>query len=224
MVCAEGFLLSHTSEVVEVPDQETVDAFLPEFRPPEDWMLDPGRPRTFSALPEGRDYAAFQHHVEEALDEARGLVEDVAEEFTARFGRRKVGALAIAGNPDAESALITIGTIGESALELLGDDEDLLLVRVHAFRPFPAEALTRALGGVSYVSIVDRAPAFGSLGPLGGDVLGSVDLRHVKAARGFVGGLGGTDVTPSTLRWVLEHTCSAGSARAYGSVTIPEGV
>ena len=31
MVCAEGFLLSHTSEVVDIPEQSTVDAFLPEY-------------------------------------------------------------------------------------------------------------------------------------------------------------------------------------------------
>lgn len=224
MVCSEGFLLSHTAEVVDVPDQQTVDDFLPDFRPPEDWVLDPAIPRTFSALPEGKDYAAFMHHVAEAMDEARGVVEEVAQEFTARFGRRKVGALEISGNPDAESALVTIGTIGESALELLEDGEDVLLVRVHAFRPFPAEALTEALAGASYVSIVDRAATFGSLGPLGADLLGSVDLQHVTAARNFIGGLGGTDVTPETLRWVLAHTRASDAPRAFGPVTIPEGV
>jgi pyruvate ferredoxin oxidoreductase alpha subunit len=135
-----------------------------------------------------------------------------------------VGALDLAGNPDAESALVTIGTIGESALELLEDREDVLLVRVHAFRPFPAEALTRALAHASYVSIVDRAPAFGSLGPLGADLLASVDLRDVKAARNYVGGLGGVDVTPDTLRWVLEHTRASDEPRATAPVTIPEGV
>ena len=84
----------------------------------------------------------------------------------------------MAGNPDADTALVTIGTIGDTALELLEDDDNLLLVRVHAYRPFPAAELAAALGGVSYVSVVDRAPAFGSLGPLGADVL-SLDLRHV---------------------------------------------
>jgi pyruvate/2-oxoacid:ferredoxin oxidoreductase alpha subunit len=224
MVCSEGFILSHTSEVVDVPDQELVDAFLPPFRAPEDWVLDPAVPRTFSALPEGRDYAGFMHHVAEAMDVARPLVEDVAHEFTSHFGRHKAGALEIAGDRGAESALVTIGTIGESALELLEDRDDVLLVRVHAFRPFPAEALSTALAGVSYVSVVDRAAAFGSLGPLGADVLGSVDLRHVKAARNYVGGLGGVDVTPATLRWVVEQTRSNGPPRAFAPVTIPEGV
>jgi pyruvate ferredoxin oxidoreductase alpha subunit len=224
MVCSEGFILSHTSEVVDIPEQETVDAFLPPFHGPEDWLLDPAAPRTFSALPEGRDYAEFMHHVSDAMDRARPLVEEVAEEFTAVFGRHKAGALEIAGNRDAESALVTIGTIGESALELLEDDEDVLLVRVHAFRPFPAEALSAALAGVDYVSVVDRAPAFGSLGPLGADVLGSVDLLHAKAVRNYIGGLGGMDVTPSTLRWVLDRTRASEPPRAFAPVTIPEGV
>jgi pyruvate/2-oxoacid:ferredoxin oxidoreductase alpha subunit len=224
MVCSEGFILSHTAEVVDVPGQEDVDAFLPALRAPDDWVLDPERPRTFSALPEGRDYAGFMHHVAEAMEGAGPLVESAAEEFTALFGRRKVGALDIAGNPDAESALVTIGTIGESALELLDDDDDVLLVRIHAFRPFPAEALTRALAHASYVSIVDRAPAFGSLGPVGADLLGSVDLGHVQAARNYIGGLGGVDVTPDTLRWVLAHTRESEAPRAAAPVTIPEGV
>ena len=103
MVCAEGFLLSHTSEVVDVPEQSAVDAFLPELRPPDDWLLDPERPRTFSALPEpdglrrlpaprrGRDGRG-----------AGASIETVASEFTTHFGRHKAGALEVAGNPDAE--------------------------------------------------------------------------------------------------------------------------
>ncbi len=222
MVCAEGFLLSHTAEVVDIPDQGTVDAFLPDFRPPADWLLDPARPRTFSALPQPTEYAAFQRRVAEALDGARGLIEDVASEFTSRFGRHKAGALELSGNPEADTALVTIGTIGDTALELLDGDENLLLVRVHAYRPFPADALAAALAGVSFVSVIDRAPAFGSLGPLGGDVR-SLDLEHVKAVTSFVCGLGGTEVTPQTLRWALSETRSSPGQRAgHVPVYIPE--
>ena len=190
LVCAEGFLLSHTSEVVDVPGQREVDAFLPELDPPADWLLDPARPRTFSALPEPADYAVFQRRVSDAMDEAAGLVESVAEEFTSHFGRHKTGALELAGDPDARTALVTIGTIGESALDLLDGDEDLRLVRVHAYRPFPAAELSAALAGASYVTVVDRAPAFGSLGPLGGDVK-ALDLPHAQAVTNVVCGHGG---------------------------------
>jgi len=224
MVCAEGFLLSHTSEVLDVPDQATVDAFIPELRPPDDWVLDPSRPRLFSSLPEPNDYYAFQRRVADAMDDARSVIAAVSSEFTSHFGREKIGALELTGNPDADTALVAIGTIADSAQELLADDDDLLVVRVHTFRPFPAAELSSALARASYVSVVDRAPAFGSFGPLGGDVR-SLDLRHVEAAANFICGLGGVEVTPATLRWALNQTRASGAQGAsLGPVYVPEGV
>jgi pyruvate/2-oxoacid:ferredoxin oxidoreductase alpha subunit len=156
------------------------------------------------------------------MDGARGLIEAVAGEFGSSFGRHKTAALDVAGNPDADAALVTIGTIGDTALDLLRDGEHLLLVRVHAYRPFPAAQLAAALARVSYVSVIDRVPAFGSLGPLGSDVM-SLDLAQARATTDFVCGVGGTDVTPQTLRWALDHT-RAGSGRASAPVAIPVGV
>ena len=223
MVCAEGFLLSHTSEVLEIPDQDAVDAFIPELHPPEDWVLDPERPRAFSSLPQPNAYYAFQRNVADAMDEARGLIKTVSSEFTSHFQREKIGALEILGNPEADTALVAIGTIGDSAQELLAADDDLRVIRVHTYRPFPAAELSSALAGVSYVSVIDRAAAFGSLGPLGNDVR-SLDLSHVKAAVNFIAGLGGVDVTPDTLRWTLNQTRSTSAQRAsVGPVYVPEG-
>ena len=220
MVCAEGFLLSHTSEVLDVPTQQAVDEFIPELRPPEDWVLDPARARAFSSLPDADDYYAFQRKVAEAMDDARNIIETVSSEFTSHFGREKVGALEVAGNPDAETALVAIGTIGDTAKELLEDDDDLLLVRIHAYRPFPVSELSAALAGATHISVVDRSPAFGSLGPLGGDVR-SLELPQASPVS-YVGGLGGAEVTPATLRWILDRTRSNGAhARP---VYVPEGV
>ena len=201
LVCAEGFLLSHTAEVVDVPSQEQVDAFLPPFRPPEDWLLDPRRPRAFSGLPEPNDYATYQHHVAEAHERTRDLLAEVASDFAAAFGREKVASLEIAGDPDADTAIVAIGTIGETARELLADEEPPLVVRVHAYRPFPSDELAAALEHASHVCVVDRAPAFGAVGPLAQDVR-SCDIP----ATDVVCGLGGSDVTPETLRLALERS------------------
>lgn len=200
MVCEEGFLLSHTSEVVDVPDQATVDAFIPELDPPEEWLLDPAKPRTFSALPEPRDYYGFQRNVAEAMDDARGVIASVAAEFTSHFGREKVGALELTGNLNAERALVAIGTVADTARELLAGDDDLLIVRVHAYRPFPTAELAAALAHASHVTVIDRAAAFGSLGPLGCDVR----ALGIPAAN-IVCGLGGADVTPVLLLEALEQ-------------------
>jgi pyruvate ferredoxin oxidoreductase alpha subunit len=201
LVCAEGFLLSHTAEVVDVPSQEAVDAFLPPFRPSDDWLLDPRRPRAFSGLPEPSDYAIYQRNVAEAHERTRDLIAEVAAEFTSAFGREKVGSLELTGDPHADTAIVAIGTIGETARELLHDDEPLLVARVHAYRPFPGAELAAALEHVSHVCVVDRAPAFGAPAPLGEDVR-ALGIRATDA----VCGLGGTDVTPETLRHALEET------------------
>lgn len=198
LVCAEGFLLSHTAEVVDVPAQETVDAFLPAFRPPDDWLLDPRRPRAFSGLPDPTDYATYQRNVAEAHDRTRALLAEVAADFAAAFGREKVASVELTGDPTADTAIVAVGTIGETARELLGDDTPLLVARVHAYRPFPGEELAAALEHVSHVCVVDRAPAFGAPGPLGEDVR-ALGIPAVDV----VCGLGGSDVTPDTLRRAL---------------------
>ncbi len=223
LVCAEGFLLSHTAEVIDVPSQEAVDAFVPPFRPPDDWVLDPNVPHAFSGLPEPKDYAAFQHNVVEAMDEARPRIEAVASEFGPHFGREKVAALEVSGDPGADTALVAIGTIGDTAHELLDDGDDLLIVRVHTFRPFPAAELASVLSSASHVCVVDRAAAFGSFGPLGGDVR-ALGLRHADVTN-VVCGVGGTEVTPDTLRAAI-HTARSGDADLahFAPVYVAEGV
>ena len=204
LVCAEGFLLSHTSEVVEVPDQEAVDAFLPARRPPEGWRLDPAPPRVFSGLPEPPEYAAFQRLLADALEGAHELFVAAAADFAACMGRPTVAALEVTGPRDADTALVTIGTIGETARELVDSRDDLLLARVHAYRPFPAAELARALSSASRVVVIDRTAAFGALAPLGTDVralgLGVADVVDV------VCGVGGTEVTAETLEAAIRQT------------------
>jgi pyruvate/2-oxoacid:ferredoxin oxidoreductase alpha subunit len=109
---------------------------------------------------------------------------------------------------------VTIGTIAETARELLEENDDLLVVRVHAYRPFPGAALVGTLSHAAHVTVVDRAAAFGSFGPLAADVRAlGIDAVAV------VGGLGGVDVTPVTLRWALEQPADRTEV-AY----VPEGL
>ena len=212
LVCEEGFLLSHTSEVLDMPGQAEVDAFIPPFAPPAEWVLDPRNPRTYAALPSSDDYYAFQRRVAEAMEDAEAAIDSVAAEFTAHFGRTKIAALELTGNPDATKALVAMGSVADSARELVADDDDLLVVRVHTYRPFPARAIRHALAQARTVAVVDRAPAFGSLGPLGLDVRAlGIDATNV------VCGLGGGEVTPVTLRWALEQ-------RSDDALFVPAGV
>ena len=87
------------------------------------------------------------------MDDARVVIASAAAEFSECFGREKVAAVEVTGNPDGSRALVTIGTIGDTAHELLSDDDDLLLVRVHAYRPFPGAELAAVLARTSSVTV-----------------------------------------------------------------------
>ena len=126
------------------------------------------------------------------------------------------------GNADADTALITIGTIGDTARELLAEDDDLLLrPRVQTV---PRGEVDDVLSKVSHVAVVDRAAAFGSLAPLGGDVR-SLRLDRAEVVADFVCGVGGTDVTPANVRWILNEVRSkSGQRETLAPVLVPEAV
>ena len=139
MVCAEGFLLSHTSEIVEVPEQETVDAFLPVV--PSAGRAGcsiRGDPHAFSQLPQPQPVRRLpaQRRRGDGRGARRHRGDGVGVHLALR-ARRRSEPLEVAGDPGADTALVTVGTIGDTARELLGDDDASLLVRVHAYRPFP---------------------------------------------------------------------------------------
>ena len=83
--------------------------------------------------------------------------------------------------------------------------------------------LRDVLAKATRVAVVDRAAAFGSFAPLGSDVR-SLRLGHVEAVVDFVCGVGGTDVTPATLRWVVDETRSGRRACEDAPVHVPEEV
>jgi pyruvate ferredoxin oxidoreductase alpha subunit len=81
------------------------------------------------------------------------------------------------------------------------------LLRIRTYRPFPAEAIVKALGNVKAVAVMERSMSFGGIG-------GAVfhEVRHAlydAAARPFVvnyiHGLGGRDTNPTQIRRVYEE-------------------
>lgn len=206
MVCEEGFLLSHTSEMVVVPQQDVVDKFLPPFMPPDGWGIDPDKPRVISQVPTSRGYMHFQKNIEDAMGLAEDYIEESAAEFEYIFGHKKIGGIEVSGNFASSRALITMGTIGKTA-RLLHDDEkykDILLVRVHAFRPFPKKALRKALENISDITVVDRSFSLGGASPLAADI--SKVFGKQRRIVSFIAGIGGVSVTEKTLKKLIDRT------------------
>ena len=208
MVVMEAFYTSHFSEPVEVPDQETVDAFLPAFEP--EFFLNPQKPATFCQTVTQSQYAEFKLLRQTAMDNALEAVEAVNKKFKEHFGRQ-YHLLNCYHNNDAEIVLVTAGTIGSTARvvieELRAAGKKVGLVRIRLFRPFPKTALIDSLRHTKKIAVIDRNISPGQEGVF------SEELKSVLFSRiqdipvfSFVLGLGGSNVSPRHIKKIIEIT------------------
>ena len=206
MVCVDGFTLTHTLEVLDMPAQEQVDAFLPPFR--FERCLDSAQPISVGTLvsPEFYTETRYMHH--QALLRAKQVIETVSRDWAAVSGRESGGLLSVRGDAAATTGVLTVGAIAgtlEEAIDAYGDSAATRLIRLRAFRPFPEEALREACSGLQRLVVLERA-----LSPGAGGIVGA-EVRAALAGMGsppeifnFSVGLGGRDVPLETYQRLLE--------------------
>ena len=208
MVILDAFVLSHTSEVVDIPNQDQVDAYLPPFRPK--WKLDVHDPHAFGALVTPGDWFELRYGIQQAMDQALEVARQADAEFGERFGRRW-GLVESYRMEGAEVALVTSSTITSTARDVIdtmrGEGIAIGLVKVRLFRPFPVQDVIRVLQGVRKVAVLDRNLTFGQCGVFAEEIKAALYSSSLRPALfDFVLGLGGRDVTPATVREAAETT------------------
>ncbi|MBI2569057.1 MAG: pyruvate ferredoxin oxidoreductase [Candidatus Schekmanbacteria bacterium] len=207
MVCYDAFILSHTYEPVDIPDQDRVDAFLPVFSPTR--LLDPLNPCSFSALVQPEHYMEMRYRIQQSMDEAIGVFRTAGEELHRHFGRR-YGNLETVATDDAEVVLVTAASMtGPARLavrKLRAEGVPIGLLKVRLFRPFPTAEVRAALAGKKKAIIVDRNISFGKGGIFADEIraaMSNVDER--PKIFGYVAGLGGRDITPAFLEAIARE-------------------
>jgi len=216
MVILDAFFLSHTSEPVELTDQEIVDEFLPKRV--AQYKLDPADPHAFGALVRPDAYMEMRWQQQEAMRETLTLMPEIDEAWAELTGRR-YGAIENYRTEDAELLLVTSGTITSTARHVVDErrerGEAVGLVKVKMFRPFPTGALREALAGADRVAVLDRNISPGHGGIFAEEIrsaLYDVPLEDRPRLFGYVLGLGGRDVTPAVIDSIVDRTWSADQA------------
>ncbi len=199
MTCLDGFITTHSIDRAEVMDDESVKAFVGEYRG-VNGLLDTDNPVShgnFAGL--GGTYFEFKKQQRTAIDGAMQVVKDLGAEFSELSGR-PFGVIESWGMEDAETAIVCIGsTAGNArhvARDLRGKGHKVGVVKIRCFRPFPAEELRAALKGVKAVAVLDRSESFGAEGgPLFLEVRSALyDLDTRVPVVNYIYGLGGADV------------------------------
>jgi pyruvate/2-oxoacid:ferredoxin oxidoreductase alpha subunit len=206
MIAEDAFYLSHTFEPVDVPDEAAVDRFLPP-RAPHATLVSgvAGRLGSFTGPVE---YVRFRHAVAEAEERVLPTLAAVEEEYARITGRHHGGALVAYRTDDAEAVLLTMGTAASTARvvvdRLRREGLPVGTAKLRLFRPFPTEAVAALARGVRHLGVLDRSFTFGPYGAVATEVRAALFGRaEMPAVAGFVGGIGGRDVTPKMLESIF---------------------
>ena len=216
MLNLDAFFLSHTYEAVDIPDQEAVDAFLPkEILYPR---LDTDEPHAFSALITPARYPEIRFKLQRAMEEAKSVINEVGQEYGREFGR-PYGVIQKHYLEDARIALVTSGTISGTARTVVNKmrEEGVPVgqLKMQTFRPFPTEEVRDALAGIEKVAVVDRNFSWGCGGIFAQELKAALyNADYKPQLYGYIAGIGGRDVTPDTVRDIINKTDEADSPKA----------
>jgi pyruvate/2-oxoacid:ferredoxin oxidoreductase alpha subunit len=210
MVILDAFALSHTYEVVDIPDQAKVDEYLPPFRPQV--RLTPDDPHAFGGLTSPEHYFELRYKLQKDMEKAPGLIEETGREYETMFGRY-LGLVDDYLCDDADIILVTSGTAGYTARGAVDDMRNSGIkagnLRIKVFRPFPFEHVRRIVKNAKKVAVVDRNISYGHHGMFFQEVKSAL-YGHDRSLPvfGFIAGLGGRDITPSTFREIADIALS----------------
>ena len=203
MVCMDGYVLTHATEPVEVPDPEQVDAFLPSFEPK--FHLTAVDPVTLGAMAGPDAYMEIRLLLHQAMRRASFTVQEVAASFSSEFGRFQGDLLDTYRAEGAEVLLVSmgslIGTMKDAVDELRQEGSPVGIVKVRTMRPFPRTLLGEAVMDARAVGVVEKDISLGLEGILCSELrsafCGSAKTPMISS---FVVGLGGRDVRKDDIK------------------------
>ncbi len=208
MVVYDGFTLSHTYEPVDVPDQKLVDKFLPKLK--NEYALRADKAEAFSALPSPKEYYRLRARMDHDMGRALKVFEEAGKTFEELFGRR-YELIEPYRCEDADTILVVSGAPASTARvavdQLRKEGCRAGLLKMRAFRPFPAQALRDFVRPGMRLAVVDRNYSQGHHGIFCEEMKSALySLEKPPEVYGFIAGLGGGDITPELLSEIWRDT------------------
>ena len=225
----DGFRTSHELNTVELLSDDDLRALVGAdlVRAHRERALSPGRPFIRGTAQNPDVYFQARETVNPFYARIPEVVEDAMEHLGDRTGRR-YGLVDYTGHPEAERVLVMMGSGGETAGEtvafLEARGERVGVAQVRLFRPFPAQALIRALPpAVRQIAVLDRTKEPGSIGePLYLDVNAALsaaqadgEIAVMPRVTGGRYGLSSKEFSPGMVTGVFEELAAERPRRRF---------
>ena len=115
---------------------------------------------------------------------------------------------------DAEVVIVTmgsvIGTIKDAIDAMRAEGKKVGLVKVRSYRPFPVQALRKALKDASVIAVIEKDVSIGGEAGLVTDLKAAFYNSNIRTPIiGFTAGLGGRDITVKDIRKIVDKAEAA---------------
>ena len=217
MIHCDGFYLTHVVEPIEFPTQDEVNKYLPPFNYP--LPLDPDKPVTMGSFAPSFIYTEAKKAQEVNIVNSKQLIIDLWKEFGKTFGR-EYHPIEKYRTEGAGTLLLTLGSFGETAMtavdKMRDEGQDVGLLKLRLWRPFPFEELRETVNGAQTLIVVDRALSFGGPGgPAFSEIRSALyGEKNRPKIIGFVGGLGGRDLTVTEFEGMVKRAAEINDTAA----------
>ncbi|MDR2594658.1 MAG: hypothetical protein LBC87_07815 [Fibromonadaceae bacterium] len=224
MVNLDGFHLTHTYEMVEVPESELVKNFLSDYN--TDNKIDFENPKNiaFSAGPEHNFAFKYKEHI--GILNAKEIISEAEQKFAPLFGREYSGLVEAYRCDDAEYILITLGSIfglcSDVADELRNEGVKTGVLRLRYMRPFPNKEIADIARNAKAVAVLEKDISFGNEGSVYTNVNSALQKAGLSVpSLNFIGGLGGRDISEEDIREIFNKLSQGKTAVHF--IGIEEG-
>jgi len=206
MIGVDGFILTHTSEPVELLDQAMTDKFLPPYKP--EIYLDVKKPMTLGAFADPDSYMEIRYSLHKAVEDSKKVIKEVAREFGKTFGRFGGDLIETYNIEGAETVVVAMGsivsTLKELSDEMKSQGRKMGVVKVRCHRPFPDQEIYDALKDAQNVIVLEKAVSLGQGGILGTEIRSLfMEMEDPPRFSNFIIGLGGRDVPMNFLEMLV---------------------
>jgi pyruvate/2-oxoacid:ferredoxin oxidoreductase alpha subunit len=225
MVHYDGFFLSYLSEGVEIPEQETVDQFLSVLKSqPKRTMLRPGEKLGVGTHGILGGYMELRHKHVTAMERSKAKFDAIDQEFAGIFGRSYGGQLEEYLTEDADMVLVGSGSMCGTIKSVIDEQREkgvrIGLVKIRMYRPFPHQALVKALKGKKAIGVVDRSLAFGfDGGPIYTELKAFETKLDGAKLISFIDGIANTDITKTNVKQMIQMTADLADGKDVPEVT-----
>ncbi len=207
MANLDGFVLTHTYEVVEVPEKEQADLFLQPYKTENKMDLATPRNLAFSVGPDHNIAFKYKEHV--GILNAKKAILEAESKFAEIFGRKYSGLTESYHTEDADYIIITLGSIAglvkETVDKLRAQGEKVGLLRLRYMRPFPNEEVAAAVKNAKAIGVLEKDISFGNEGTVYTNVNSALQKAGISVpSSNYIGGLGGRNIPEEEILYIFE--------------------